>query len=481
MAGIGSTRIGDMRFSLPAANPTPGSVAPALRTERTIALIRITVLAIVIAVYLSSLGVGRVLGPAAVVVLDLSCIYAFLCLLVSASEEGVSVRLRVGTLLIDVGLITLWITATGGVGSEFWVLYLIAVVSAGLRFGFAETIAVAFGLAALHEAFLLGARRVEWQPLVYRPMIIIIFGFAVGALSYQRAAHHRERRAVERLAEARRRALGREREEVARLRQVDLARTELMAVATHELRTPLAAILGVLDTLRDHGGALADDVRSELIDGAEGQAERLSRMVEDLLTVSRIEDGVLRLSLVEIDPRDLVDDAIVAAGRQGQVMVEVGAVGSVVCDVDAMVRVLTNLIDNAGKFAPPTEMITVVVSRVGERVCFAVRDRGPGIPPDEREFVFGRFRQLDSESEQGAGLGLYIARGLVRAHEGELVAAGGPGEGAEFSFWLPSRDPGELDVDVGRSSGRDEADHLDGLDGIRPDVNQVTAPAGAQR
>ncbi len=321
----------------------------------------------------------------------------------------------------------------------------------------------------------------EWQPLVYRPMIIIIFGFAVGALSYQRSAHHRERRAVERIAEARARALGREREEVARLRQVDLARTEFVAVAAHELRTPLAAILGVLETLRDHGGALADDVRSELIDGAEGQAERLSRMVEDLLTMSRIEDGELRLSLVEIDPRDLVDDATVAAGRQGQVMVEVGAVGSVVCDVDAMVRVLTNLIDNAGKFAPAGEMITVVVSRVGERVCFAVRDRGPGIPPEERESVFGRFRRLHGESGQGAGLGLYIARGLVRAHDGELVAGEGPGGGAELSFWLPSRDPGELEVDVGRASPRDETSRGGGSGRVPSDVNQVTAPAGAQR
>ena len=282
-------------------------------------------LAIVIAVYLSSLGVGRELGPAAVVVLELACIYAFLCLLVSASEEGVSVRLRVGTLLIDVGLITLWITATGGVQSEFWSLYLIAVVSVGLRFGFAETIAVAFGLAILHEAFLLGARRVGWQPLVYRPMIIIIFGFAVGrpvvpALRPTTGNAARSSGSPRRGA----RELGREREEVARLRQVDLARTEFVAVAAHELRTPLAAILGVLETLRDHGGALADDVRSELIDGAEGQAERLSRMVEDLLTMSRIEDGELRLSLVEIDPRELVDDATVAAGRQGQVMVEVG-------------------------------------------------------------------------------------------------------------------------------------------------------------
>ena len=303
-----------MSSRLAARTTEPGFAASALRTERTIALIRITVLAIVIAVYLSSLGIGRALGPTAVVVLELACVYAFVCLLISASEEGTSLRLRLATLLIDVGLITLWITATGGPESEFWSLYLIAVASVGLRFGFAETIGVAFGLAILHEAFLLGARRVEWPPLVYRPMIIVLAGFAVGVLSYHLAAQRRARRASDEIAESRTLELGLEREEVARLRRVDLARTELMAVAAHELRTPLAAILGVLGTLRDHGAALDDQVRTELIDGAEGQAERLSRLVEDLLTMSRIEDGVLRLSMVESDARDLVADAASAAG-----------------------------------------------------------------------------------------------------------------------------------------------------------------------
>jgi signal transduction histidine kinase len=469
-------------MKLVARTTEPGFAASTLRTERTIALIRITVLGIVIAVYLSSPGFGRILGSKAVVVLELACVYAFICLLVSASEEGTSIRLRLATLLIDVGLITLWITATGGAQSEFWSLYLIAVASVGLRFGFAETIGVAFGLAILHDAFLLGARDVGWQTLVYRPMIIVLAGFAVGVLSYHLAAQRRERAAVEEIAESRTLELGKEREEVARLRRVDLARTELMAVAAHELRTPLAAILGVLDTLRDHGAALDDRLRTELIDGAEGQAERLSRLVEDLLTMSRIEDGVLRLSMVEADARELVADAARAAGREEQVVIEVGAVGSVVCDEDAVVRVLTNLLDNAGKYAPSEEPITVLVSRVGDRVRFAVRDHGPGVPPEERESVFDRFRRLDGSGRPGTGLGLYIARGLVDAHDGELSAGEAPGGGAEFSFWLPTRSPGDHTVAVRRSGDTEspgEAVPMGGARQIPLDVNQVTAPAGA--
>jgi len=466
---------------LAARTTQSGFVTSALRTERTIALIRITVLAIVIVVYLSSLGIGRNLGPTAVVVLEFACLYAFVCLLISASAAGTSLQLRLATLLTDVALITLWITATGGPRSEFWTLYLIAVASVGLRFGFAETVGVAFGLALLHDAFLLGARRIEWPPLVYRPMIIVLFGFAVGVLSYHLAAQRRARREVEEIAESRTLELGREREEVARLRRVDLARTELMAVAAHELRTPLAAILGVLGTLRDHGAALDDQVRTELIDGAEGQAERLSRLVQDLLTMSRIEDGVLRLSMVESDVRELVSDAALAAGLQDQVVIEVGAVGTVVCDEDAVVRVLTNLLDNAGKYAPPDEPITVVVSKEGKRVRFAVRDRGPGIPPEDRESVFDRFRRLDGDGQPGTGLGLYIARGLVDAHDGELSVGETSGGGAEFSFWLPSRKPGDHAVAVRRSDGGSPSLDVAGdrAHQIPPDVSKVTAPAAA--
>jgi signal transduction histidine kinase len=102
---------------------------------------------------------------------------------------------------------------------------------------------------------------------------------------------------------------------VERLRRVDLKRSEFVAVAAHEFRTPLAAVIGVLSTLKTHGDDLEDDVKIELIDGAQAQAERLTRLVEDLLTASRIEDGVLRLHPEVVKPRALVAEAERASGR----------------------------------------------------------------------------------------------------------------------------------------------------------------------
>jgi signal transduction histidine kinase len=454
-------------------NAEADPVGSALRTERTVSLIRVCVLAVVLSVYLSSLGIRRVPGPAAIAVLLFAVVYAFAGVLIAATNEGSSLSLRLATLLIDLGLITLWIQATGGDQSEFWTLYLIVIVATGLRFGMLETIAVSIGLAGLHSAALVTGGLETSQ--LYRPTLLIMVGFAVGVLSRQRAEHRRRSLEIEVVAESRARQLGRERAEVARLRRVDLARSEFIGVAAHELRTPLAAILGVLSTLKGHAPVLDDRVRVELIEGAEAQAERLSRLVEDLLTISRIEDGVLRLSMTEIDARALIGEAAQASATNERLALELDGAGSVVCDADAVIRVLTNLLDNARKYSPDGAPIVVTVSNEEERVRFGVRDAGPGIEPDDREAVFERFRRADRSGKPGAGLGLYICRGLVQAHGGELQVGESPEGGAEFSFWLPRRLPGEHSVAVGRSEDAPAPEP------IAVDVSHVTAPAAHAR
>jgi signal transduction histidine kinase len=417
-----------------------GLMRPALRTERTIALIRICVLAVVVTLFLGSIVIRSESGLAATVLLILSGIYAFACLLISVSDEGSSSRVRVTTLLIDVGLITLWVQATGGAPSEFWTLYLIVIVATGMRFGMLETIAVSIALAMLHGWVVLRTDGLGTTQL-YRPTLLIVAGFAVGILSLQRTEQRRRRHEVEAIAESRGRQLGKERAEVERLRKVDLARTEFVGVAAHELRTPLAAILGVLGMLKDHGPAIEDRVRVDLIEGAEAQAERLSRLVEDLLSLSRIEDGVLGISTAAIEVSDLAAEALQASGTVGRTELELGDVDPVVCDADAVIRVLTNLLHNARKYSPEDGPIVLRVSQDEERVTFEVRDAGPGVPPQEREAVFERFRRADRSGKPGAGLGLYISRRLVGAHRGELSVGDAPEGGAAFSFWLPRRVP----------------------------------------
>jgi signal transduction histidine kinase len=432
---------------LPARAGLDGALGvSALRSERSIAFIRIAIIGVVMWIYLSSLGIRRQLGPAAIIILAFAGLYAVVSLLMLVGDQLPSMRARVATVIVDILLITLWVQVTGGAQSEFWTLYLIVVVSAALRFRLLETLAVALGLTILHLSITVGQGGLAGDQLIYRPAVLIATGFAVGVLAHQRAVHRRERRALETLVETRGKELGQERAEVERLRRVDLKRSEFVAIAAHEFRTPLAAVIGVLSTLKTHGDVLEEDVRNELIDGAQAQAERLTRLVEDLLTASRIEDGVLRLHQERVNPRRLVAEAEQASGTMGRVSVELHRVDPLVCDEDAIVRVLTNFLDNAKKYSPEGSPIVLSVSQNEDEVRFSVRDSGPGIPPEEREAVFERFRRLGDGTKPGAGLGLYISRGLVEAHGGVVVVGDAPEGGAEFAFTLP-RHPEDSDAD----------------------------------
>jgi signal transduction histidine kinase len=112
-------------------------------------------------------------------------------------------------------------------------------------------------------------------------------------------------------------------------------------------------------------------------------------------------------------------------------------VDPILCDADAIVRVLTNLLDNAKKYSPEGSPIAISVSQDDRAVRFAVRDAGPGVRPEDRQAVFERFRRLGSNGKPGAGLGLYIMRGLVEAHGGQVTIGDAPEGGAEFAFTLP--------------------------------------------
>ena len=458
------------RTPVPEGDEASGWLPSVLRTKRTIALLRICVLAVVTVLSLSSAGIQTVAGPAAPVLVFDAFVYALTCLVLSTRGGEASPWGRAVTFAIDVALITAWIVVTGGGRSEFWTLYLIVIAAVALRFGIVETIGAAVGLAVLLLAQLV-EQGVLWTSRLYRPTMLLVAGFAIGMLSLQRADQRQKRFEMEAIAESRARQLGRERAEVERLRKVDLARTEFVGVAAHELRTPLAAILGVLTTLKEHGAVLEDRVRVDLIDGAEAQAERLTRLVEDLLTVSRIQDGVLRLSMEHVDLRELITDAGRASGAAERLRLEPDAPASVVCDADAIVRVLTNLFDNARKYSPEGTPITVAVSSDARRVAVDVHNAGGGIADEDREAIFERFRRADETEAPGTGLGLYISRGLVRAHGGELEAGDVPEGGAAFTFWLPVLDPGERAVSVGPS----------GDDAIAPDVSHITVPSLGRR
>jgi signal transduction histidine kinase len=419
--------------------PDSGSrVFDALRTERWIAVVRLAVVAVVIATALVSglLNEGP-RSPLASVLLGLATAYAMWGLVAFGPKEP-SLAVRTLVLVVDLVFVTAWVLVTGGGSSDYWALYLIVVISAGMRFDLVSTMAVAAGVDVVYGTLVLAEGSLPRELVLHRLSLVLITGFAVGVLAQQRALHRRRGRELQAEVEERGRELSSHRAEVERLRRVDSAKSEFVAVAAHEFRTPLAAIIGVLSALRDHDAALTAQHRLELIDGAAAQARRLARLVDDLLTISRIEDDALRLALVPTDPRHLLSEAAQASGMAGRLVISIGRVGKVRCDPDAAIRVLTNLLDNARKYAPADSKVRISVDLEGEMVRFRVADEGPGISPEDRQGIFERFRRLTGGSAKpGAGLGLYICRGLVEAHGGTISVGDAPGGGAEFTFTLP--------------------------------------------
>jgi signal transduction histidine kinase len=229
-------------------------------------------------------------------------------------------------------------------------------------------------------------------------------------------------------------------------RQAVRARDEFLSIASHELRTPLTALkltLGRADRLIAGSGPLASS-REELartVVWSERQVERLERLVDDLLDVSRLRADRLALQIGPVNLDDLIRDT---AGRLGEQLARVGATleldvpqGVVAaCDRGRIEQVLTNLVANAIKYAPGPIRISLSADETRARV--SVRDQGPGIPKVEQARIFEQYRRLASAKHVGGlGLGLYIGRQIAESHGGALTVRSAPGEGAEFTLELP--------------------------------------------
>ncbi len=436
-----------------------------LRTERAIALVRMGVVAVVAVVYLSSIGVRRTLGPLAVTILALSALYTTWTVLARPYETAVGRRFRTASLLADVALISLWTHATGGPESEFWTLYLIAVIAVALRFDLLETLGAAIGIAVVYVASMRAIGDLPTSSLVTRPSLMVITGFAVGVLAQQRRTHEEQRRALERLVDERSRALAEEQAAVARLTQLDLAKSEFVAVASHEFRSPLSGIIGVLSSLRAHGDALDPEVRTELLLGAEQQARRLARLVDDLLTVSSIEAGGAELQITAVEPERLAAEAAQASGTATVLRTSTNGVERVWCDEDRIIRVLANLLDNARKYSPAGAPIFLEFQARGDGTEIRVRDRGLGVPETDRARIFERFRRLATGARQpGSGLGLYITKSLVEAHGGSIGIEEAAGGGAVFLVTLPN--PKDASAGDGGSSSNAPGDVTDVTAGL---------------
>jgi two-component system sensor histidine kinase KdpD len=221
------------------------------------------------------------------------------------------------------------------------------------------------------------------------------------------------------------------------LEETERLQTALLNSISHDLRSPLATITGALSSLHDDVELLSPAAQHELVETAWAEARRLNRLVGNLLDMTRLESGTLKVVRQPADVQDLVGSALAQLpnrlrGRPLEVQLAPD-LPLVDLDFTLMIQVLVNLIDNALKYAPPEEPIEISGRQLpaGE-VVVSVSDRGAGLPEAELEHVFDRFFRIEDKGIGGTGLGLSIAKGIVEAHGGRVWAENRIGGGASF-------------------------------------------------
>lgn len=222
------------------------------------------------------------------------------------------------------------------------------------------------------------------------------------------------------------------------------ARDEVMAIVSHDLRNPINTITMTTDLLREE---LPEGEARRLLEIIGRSTDRMARLIRDLLDVTRIEAGGLSIERTEVDPAEIVRDAVELQqplAREAGVELDAelpGPLPTIHADRERLLQVFQNLIENALKFTPESGRVTVRAEELPQEVRFSVRDTGSGIAPEQLPHLFDRFWQARKGARGGAGLGLSIVRGIVEAHGGRITAESTLGRGTKISFTIPTGEP----------------------------------------
>ena len=326
------------------------------------------------------------------------------------------------------------------------VLYLLAIIPVAVAWGLAYGVGTAIGsMLAFNFFFLpplytltLADSRNWFALLVFLFTAVVVSELATRS---RRRAEEAEA-ALQALREvtAERERLAEEALEAEALRRSDAMKTAVLRAVSHDLRSPLMAILTSAGALAHGELSLGAEDRRELADTILGEAERLDRIVRNLLDLSRLQAGA-----AAPDPGDWpVDDLVlqvlddVEVGSRVEVVLPEDDPPLVHADLHQAGSVLANLVENALRYSPPEEPVRVQVRQIGSEVLVRVVDHGPGIPPEEAARIFEPFqRGSGTATARGAGLGLAIARGFAEANGGRVWVESHTGQGATFVLALP--------------------------------------------
>ena len=241
-------------------------------------------------------------------------------------------------------------------------------------------------------------------------------------------------------------------QDISHIREVDRMKEEFVSIVSHELRTPLTSIRGSIQLVVGDPGSVPDPEHRNLLQIALNNCERLVRIINDILDVSKIESGNLTLNKKAVNVAELVRQSIEVVqspARNANVVLEAklpADLRPVIVDQDRIIQALVNLLSNAVKFAPSGSTVTVTASGSDQMVTIAVSDQGEGIAPENLNRLFRKFQQVDSSSSRrkgGTGLGLAITKALVEQHGGRIVVDSELTKGTRFSFTLPVATPEE--------------------------------------
>lgn len=229
--------------------------------------------------------------------------------------------------------------------------------------------------------------------------------------------------------------------------RADRAKSDMVATVAHELRSPLTGIKGFSATLMSRWDAFSEDQRKFMLETIDADADRLSRLVTELLDAARIDSGRMALRTGPVNLDELAQrilDSVFATSRKQPKAAVIGEIPVIWGDQDRLTQVITNLVENAVRHGEGLKQLEVETEEHEGSVGVAIRviDSGPGIPVEQRARVFSRFWRAGPGA--GSGLGMFIVKGVVKLHDGEILIQDETGGGARITVWIPINEPTTL-------------------------------------